>query len=214
MPSSNLRRMRYLGWFHLPGGQKQQTPWITDDGDLDPEELLSSELFRGNDVEPITDSVAIPVSVQNASDLAAYLNAGGWDWPADDTDALTTPAWAARTASNAYFLLNRDGLLVHFAPYPTLDTGSGQWAGSPLWAGFLLICTNSINGKCRPFFPLTQNELWTAPLEYLSQQRPWLSIDAESTSKALTTDFAIADTQQRLNARARSHPVKILKKDD
>ena len=67
MPSSELRRMRYLGWFHLPGGTKQRAPWITDHGSLDPDELLASELLRGNDVEPITDTLAIPGSVQDTS---------------------------------------------------------------------------------------------------------------------------------------------------
>ncbi len=216
MPSSDLRRMRYLGWFHLPNGKRQQAPWITDDGHLNPEELLASELFRGNDVEPIADSIAVPNSIGNASELAAYLKGFDWDYPGDDADAdtLTTPAFAARTASNAYFLLNRDELLVHFAPYPTLDTANAQWEGSPLWAGFLLICTNSINGRCRPFFPLTQKELWTMPLEHLSQQRPWLSSDAESTSAWLTTHFATLHSQQQLNALARSHPLTIRKKAD
>ena len=204
--------MRYLGWFHLPGGTKQRAPWITDHGSLDPEELLASELFRGNDVEPITDTLAIPESVQDTSDLAAYLNARAWDWPADDTDVLTMPAWAARTASNVYFLLSRGGLLVHFDPYPTFDTGSSQWTGSPLWAGFLLVCTQSIHGVCRPSFPPTKRELWTLPLDYLSRQRHWLSSDAESASKFLTAHFTAVHTQQILNANCR--PITIRKKTD
>ncbi len=212
MPSRELLRMRYLGWFHLPDGKKQRAPWITEGEDLDPEELLASELFRGDDVEPITDALAIPESIQDASGLDLYLNALGWNWPADGTEALTKPAWAARTASGAYFLPSRSGLLVRFDPYPTFDVGSGQWIGSPLWAGFLLICTDTKNGTCRPYFPLTQRHLWTLPLEYLSQHRSWLSTDAESTSQWLTTHFATMHAQQLLNAHAR--PVTIRKKAD
>jgi hypothetical protein len=204
--------MRYLGWFHLPGGTKQRAPWITDHGSLDPEELLASELFRGDDVEPIIDSIAIPESVQDASDLAAHLNARGWDWQADGTEPLAMPAWVARTASNAYFVLNRGGLLVHFAPYPTFDAGSGQWTGSPLWAGFLLICIESNHGIGRPSFTPAQKELWTLPLEYLSQVRPWLSSAAEYTSRILTAHYTAVHRQSILNANRRS--ITIRKKAD
>lgn len=202
--------MRYLGWFRLPGGQRQRTPWITDDGDLDPEELLASELFRGGDVEPISDAVAIPESIRNASDLAAYLARLDWDWPADDADTviLTTPVWAAHTASSAYFLLSTGGLHVSFAPYPAFDTAVSQWAGSPLWAGFLLVCADSADGAYKRILRLAEKERWTLPLMYLSQQRPWLSSDAASTSEMLTARFASFVTQQKLNARRRPFHLK------
>lgn len=208
MPTNALRRMQFLGWYLLPDGTRRRTPWINENGALEPEELLASELFRGDDIEPISDSIAIPERATDTSDVAAYLTELGWVWPPDETMALSTPALAARVSGKVYFLLGRGGLLVHFAPYPSFDTGSRQWTGSPLWAGFLLVCTNTVDGTSRPPFPPEQDDLWAQPLEYLAQQRPWFAAEADEASKWLTTHFATLRKQRTLNRGRRPFHLK------
>src|SRR6266487_5435039 len=68
IPTSELREMRYLGWYSEPGGKRHRAPWITDDGDLDPDALVNSELFRGDDVEAAIDFLSIPSDVCARSD--------------------------------------------------------------------------------------------------------------------------------------------------
>lgn len=198
--------MQYLGWYRRPGGEREFAPWIVDSGELDPEQLLGSELFEGDDVEPVVDVVAISPAISDMSALAADLNARRWSWPPENSEAFATPAWAARTASNAYFRVNREGLLVHFGCYPTWEPGSNQWVGSPLWAAFLLVCAHS-TGDRYPLFPPDQPELWTRPLEFLSEQRPWLSDDAHDTLEWLTDHFTAVRRQATLKAHRGKPPV-------
>jgi hypothetical protein len=210
IPAAELRTMQYLGWYRRPDGKRQRAPWIVDSGELDAEQLIGSELFEGHDVEPVVDVVAVPSAISDMSALAADLNARRWSWPPENPETFATPAWAARTASNAFFRLNRDGLLVHFGCYPTWEPGSDHWTGSPLWAAFLLVCVHS-TGNGYPPFPPDQPELWTRPLEFLSEQRPWLSDDAHDTSKSLTWHFTAVRKQAILKGR-RGKPLVIRKR--
>lgn len=204
--TSKLRAMRYLGWYSGPGGKRHRAPWITDDGDLEPNVLITSELFQGDDVEAATDFLSIPSDVCARTDLiASYLHQHGWNWLPDGPEPTATPAWAARTVTNAYFWLNRDGLLVDFGHFPRFDAEKNCWLGSPLWAAFLLACW--VPGWWIPPFPPETPELWSGPLEYLSEQRPWLADDASRASKMLEQHF-LAFRRQHRNREVRK-PVRL-----
>ena len=104
-----------------PGGKRCRAPWITDDGGLDPDALVHSELFQGEDVEAVSESLLIPsnIDAQSAS-IASCLAENGWNWLPDGAESAACPAWVARTATNAYFLFTRDSLLVDFGRFPDL----------------------------------------------------------------------------------------------
>jgi hypothetical protein len=190
IPANELREMRYLGWYEEPGGERCRAPWIADDGGLDPDALFNSELFQGEDVEAVSDSLLIPsnIDAQSAS-IASYLAENGWNWLPDGVESAACPAWVARTATNAYFLFTRDSLLVDFGRFPRFDGKANCWAGSPLWAGFLLVCCNpKLIGP--PAFPIDEPELWRMPLEHLAEKRPWLDKRALATVALLERNFA------------------------
>jgi hypothetical protein len=190
IPTSELIRMPYLGYYRGLGG-RIPTPWIDRDG-LDPDGLIGSELFQGDDVEAAIDFLLIPSDVCADFDRTnRYLREHGWNWPPDGPEPADTPAWTARTATNVHFWVSRSGLLVHFGHFPRLDAATKRWLGSPLWAAFLLVCSGPNAWKV---FPHDTPDLWSEPLEYLAEQRPWLADDALSTSANLTAHFS---TQRR-----------------
>lgn len=134
LPALELRDLRHLGWYRRQDGKRLSEPWITPDGELDPGGLLGSELFQGQDVEPIVDSLLIPAAVcANPDRIVDYLRQQGWNWSPNDLPPTETSAWAARTATDVRFFLKPEGLLIDFRRFPRLDrkrtAGSARRSG-------------------------------------------------------------------------------------
>jgi hypothetical protein len=90
IPTSELIRMRHLGCYRESSGKFRPTPWIDRDG-LDPDGLIGSELFQGDDVEAAIDFLLIPSNVCADFDRTNhYLREHGWNWPSDGPEPADT----------------------------------------------------------------------------------------------------------------------------